>query len=321
MYNKIMSTFFNGKWTEFSSVFIPKSYIKIFYNRSFTMNYHMHANIEIAYLVSGKMDITEKDGGIFSLVPNQFALIRKNKFHRLVAKSDDIELLVLELATPNENLPVDDYIVGNPEFSCYPSLKHIMSSENSVMIFSDTNNVRQTLTYLLNILDARKKGMENEFFEMDYEISIKQLFISLCKCRTKHLKISTNSYINHGMEYIGSHYAEDIEVEDIARFIGITPSYTQKLFRNATGMTVMKIVNYYRLKQTEYLLATTRLPISEIANLTGFRTENNLYKHFRAEHGCSPSDYKKLGIEKTSFYNFDPFDLAKTFPNIDKIKN
>lgn len=277
----------------------------------------MHANIEIAYVVSGKMDMQEKDGGIYSLSPKQFALVRKNKYHRLIAKSDDIELLVLELATPNENIFVDDYIATSPDFAAYPSLRKIMSSDKSITVFSDTNNVRETLTYLLNILDARAKGTQYEFFEMDYEISIKQLFISLCKCRTNHLKISTNSYINHALEYIGTHYAENITVENIADFIGVTPSYAQKLFRTATGMTIMQIVNFYRLKQSEYLLSTTRLPLCEIANATGFNTENNLYKHFRSVHSCSPSDYKKLGIEKNSFYNFDPFDLAKDLPNID----
>lgn len=315
-----MSITFSGKQMNFSSVFIPKSYIKTFYTRAFSMEYHMHVNIEIAYLVSGKMEVSEMDGETHPFGAKQFALIRKNKYHRLIAKSDDIELLVLEITTPDKKQPVDDYIVSSPEFSCYPSLRHIMSSEHAVSIFSDTNNVGATLSYLLNILNEHRENSENEFYEMEYEILIKQLFVSLCQCRTNHLKISKNSYINHAIDFIGTHYAENISAEDIAQFVGITPSYAQKLFRAATGMTIMKTVNFYRLKQSEYLIATTKLPIGEIAKATGFQTENNLYKNFRAAHGCSPSDYKKQSIDKISFYNIDPFDLAKSLPNIEGVK-
>ena len=313
-YNNGMSILFNGNPTEFSHVFIPKAFIKTFYDRGFYMDYHMHTNIEIAYLESGRMEVSELDGPTLACGPKQFMLIRKNKYHRLIAKSDDIKLLVLELATPDKNLPVDDYIAGASEFSCYPSLRQLMSSEHPISVFSDTNDMGGILSQLLDLLNAHKENAEDEFFELEYEIFIKRLLVSMCLCRTNHLKISKNSYINHALKFIADHYAEKITAGDVAQFIGVTPSYAQKLLRAATGMTVMKIVNFYRLKQSEFLITTTRLPLCEIAKAAGFESESNLYKNFQSAHGCSPSEYKNKNTADNLFYNFDRLETAKSIP-------
>lgn len=309
-----MNIVFNGKTMDFSQVFVPKTFIKIFYDRNFHMDFHTHTNIEIAYIESGKMEISEMNGPTFSCGTKQFMLIKKNQYHRLIPKSDDIKLLVLEIATPDKNLPVDDYIATSPEFSHFSSLRQMMSSKHAISIFSDTNNVGEILSQLLDLLKAREENVENEFFELEYEIFIKRLLISICRCRTNHLKISTNSHINHAMEFIADHYSENIKSSDVAQFIGVTPSYAQKILRAATGMTIMKIVNFYRMKQSEFLIATTRLPFHEIAKVTGFKSEANLYKNFYSVHGCSPSEYKNKNMATNSFYSFDKFEIAKSLP-------
>lgn len=290
----------------FSSVFIPKTFIKTYYDRTFGMDLHAHPNLELMYLVSGHMSVEQADGTATHFEAHQFVLILHDCFHRLVPHSDDIELLVLEITAPPDGPTLDAYIASAPEFAAYPTLQNIMRSNAPVLLFSDTDNVYETLSHLLNILNEHEHGTHNEFFELDYEVSVKQLLISVCRCRTVYLDISDNRHINRAMEYIRMRYAEPLTVEDVAAYIGVTPSYTQKLFRAATGMTVMKTVNYYRMKQSEYLLTATDLSLVAIARKTGFNTQNNFYKHFRAEHKCSPTEYRER-MTHNSFYNFDQY--------------
>lgn len=297
----------------FSSVFIPKTFIKTYYDRTFAMDFHSHSNLELMYLVSGSMSVEQPDGTRTDFESHQFVLIVHECFHRLIPLSDNIELLVLELSAPPDGPTLDAYIAGAPEFAAYPTLVGIMRSSAPVLFFSDTNNVYETLSHLLNILHEKNNGAPYEFFELDYEVTVKQLLLSMCRCRTAYLDISDNRHINRAMEFIRMRYAEPITTDDVAAFIGVTPSYAQKLFRAATGMTVMKTVNYYRMKQSEYLLAATDLSLVTIARKTGFNTQNNFYKHFRAEHDCSPSEYRDR-IAHNSFYNFDKRNLARAMP-------
>lgn len=307
-----MSIVFNGKTMDFSQVFIPKTFIKTCYDLNFHMDFHAHTNVEIAYIESGKIEISEMNGPTFSCGAKQFILIKKNQYHKLIPKSDDIRLLVLEISSPDKNLPIDEYIATSPEFSPFHSLRKIMSSKYAVSIFSDTSDVGTVLLRLLELLNAREENIENEFFELEYEIFIKRLLISICQCRNKHLKIFASIHINHAIEFISDNYSQDIKSSDVAQFIGVTPSYAQKILRAATGMTIMKIVNFYRMKQSEFLIATTRLSFHEIAQVVGFKNEANLYKNFYSVHGCSPSDYKNKKIKAESFYHFDKFEIAKS---------
>lgn len=274
------------------------------------MEFHAHPNLELMYLVSGRMSVEQPDGTRTDFESHQFVLIVHECFHRLIPLSDDIELLVLELSAPPDGPTLDAYIAAAPEFAAYPTLVNIMRSPAPVLFFSDTNNVYETLSHLLNILHERNSGTNYEFFELDYEVTVKQLLLSMCRCRTVYLDISDNRHINRAMEFIRMRYAEPITADDVAECIGVTPSYAQKLFRAATGMTVMKTVNYYRMKQSEYLLAASNLPLNTIARKTGFNTQNNFYKHFRAEHDCSPSEYRDR-IAHNSFYNFDKLNIAR----------
>lgn len=118
----------------FSKRYIPKTFIKISYDRTFSMKYHTHQNMEFAYLVSGKMKVALKDAAVYNLFPGQFALIHKNRYHKLVADSDDIELIVFELAPHDEKINIDNYIINDP-FLPLPPLSKIFFYPTSRSLF------------------------------------------------------------------------------------------------------------------------------------------------------------------------------------------
>lgn len=143
---------------DFSQVFVPKTFIKIFYDRNFHMDFHTHTNIEIAYIESGKMEISEMNGPTFSCGTKQFMLIKKNQYHRLIPKSDDIKLLVLEIATPDKNLPVDDYIATSPRiFSFFFSTADDVFKARYFYLFRHQQCRRNSVTAPRSPQSARRK--------------------------------------------------------------------------------------------------------------------------------------------------------------------
>lgn len=89
-------------------------------------------------------------------------------------------------------------------------------------------------------------------------------------------------------QYIREHFRENINREEMAAFVFITPNYLSKLFRSETGMTLREYVNQCRIREAKRLLANTELTISEIALETGFENMSYFSTVFKKACGVGP---------------------------------
>ena len=74
--------------------------------------------------------------------------------------------------------------------------------------------------------------------------------------------------------------------------------YFCKQFRNATGMTFHRYLNYYRISEACRLLSNSKLPLSEVAEQSGFASQKNLSRLFRDIIGITPTQYQRLPPEE-----------------------
>lgn len=93
--------------------------------------------------------------------------------------------------------------------------------------------------------------------------------------------------------FIASHYTEPIGVEDIARHVGLAPTYAMTLFRKCFGTTLHRQLTRHRPVHAQRMLATTEVPITEIAMSAGFRSLSRFNEAFHHHFGCAPRDYRK----------------------------
>lgn len=102
------------------------------------------------------------------------------------------------------------------------------------------------------------------------------------------------SYVQKAMEYIEANYSYPITVEDVAGYVGISRSHLFREFKEEADTSPKEYLSEYRLKQACYLLASSDLSMTAIANSTGF--DNSLYfsKVFKKKMNVTPSAYAKL---------------------------
>ncbi|MFZ5351293.1 MAG: AraC family transcriptional regulator [Bacillota bacterium] len=98
--------------------------------------------------------------------------------------------------------------------------------------------------------------------------------------------------LNNIVEYIRNNYTRDIELEDIAKEVGFTPTYFCRFFKRAMGKTFFEYLNYYRCSKAEILINTTSMTITEIAMETGFSSLSYFDKVYKKHKGCRPSEEK-----------------------------
>lgn len=94
-------------------------------------------------------------------------------------------------------------------------------------------------------------------------------------------------------EFLEQNLLEHITIDAVAHAAHMSTRTLTRRFRSAAGMTVTRWVALRRVKEARGLLETTAMPVSKIAQRSGFGSEESMRLHFAAEVGCTPSEYRK----------------------------
>lgn len=96
------------------------------------------------------------------------------------------------------------------------------------------------------------------------------------------------------VQYIRAHLDQPLSLEQLASIVHLHPNYFISFFRRYFGTTPAKYVFSTRMEHAKLLLKTSALPVSEIAEQTGFLGAEHFSRRFKEYTGYSPSDFRKL---------------------------
>lgn len=160
------------------------------------------------------------------------------------------------------------------------------------------NNCRKYLsTHGKNLYEAT--GLSHSITHQIYECQLAEDYIRLMERIIRHTAEEIhqaadrrNSLIRDCENYISDHYDNCTSVADIARAIGTNSSYLSRIFKEATGRTIIQTLNRRKIEKAKEFLTGGDMKIYEVADALGF--ENTTYfSHFFKKHtGVSPKDYK-----------------------------
>jgi len=116
---------------------------------------------------------------------------------------------------------------------------------------------------------------------------------------SKDIKINKQtSNVDEILEYLHTHYMEDISLEMLCRQTHTNRTTLNKNFKERTGQTVIAYLLDYRLRIARELLAHTGLTIDEIARAAGFIYDTYLIRQFAAKSGQTPTEYRQEARRK-----------------------
>lgn len=92
------------------------------------------------------------------------------------------------------------------------------------------------------------------------------------------------------LDLMESHIADPLSLAQLGALVGLSPRQLQRHFSETVGRPVMKAYLSLRLETAQRLLTDTRLPISQIAHLTGFSSAAHFSDTYRRTMGESPRD-------------------------------
>ncbi|MBE9128373.1 MULTISPECIES: AraC family transcriptional regulator [unclassified Coleofasciculus] len=93
------------------------------------------------------------------------------------------------------------------------------------------------------------------------------------------------------MDYINAHLAEDICLDEVAGYLGLSRYYFCRLFKQSTGLSPYQYVIQCRVERAKQLLRKGGLSLGEIAVDCGFSHQSHLHRHFKRLTGVTPTRF------------------------------
>ena len=161
----------------------------------------------------------------------------------------------------------------------------------------DFSEIREVLLYL------EKMKWEQVNRSIGWELNMKSLLTSFLVLYSRlysnhHESLDKNNkaqilHVHKALKYIEENYRLDFSLKEMGASINLTPDYISRQLKSAVGLSTIEYLKNFRIAKAIEQLKTTELPISEIAQNTGFGDLSNFSRQFKQVVGVSPSAFRK----------------------------
>jgi AraC family transcriptional regulator len=94
-------------------------------------------------------------------------------------------------------------------------------------------------------------------------------------------------------DWMAEHFAEEINLDQLAARAGLSKFHFHRLFKSATGMSPSRYHLDLRMNAARRLLRETKESIVAVALEVGYTNPSHFAQLFRRETGLAPSDYRR----------------------------
>jgi AraC-like DNA-binding protein len=178
-----------------------------------------------------------------------------------------------------------------------------LSTQMARFLFVAVLNTAFSIIYEMQI-ELRYNPMEavmtaNKADDMYH--TIQMIFTDICRLvKEKEKTIKDNEKRNIIVFIQENLYNMNLSLTLIADEFHMTPSGVYRIIKEQTGEGFVDLVNKYRLCQAKHLLESTNLLVAEIAQKSGYQSDNSFIRAFKKYTGITPGQYREMSIKSTN---------------------
>ena len=261
---------------------------------------HCHDCLEINYVErgTGRYLIENRE---FPMRPGDIFIINNLEYH-MAATNGDLSLVVM-VFEPSILYSVQNECRYMEPF--YQYFGHVSSC------ISADNPAHQELVRTIQTIDrewaARKKG---------YQMVIHSSLMYLAAMLYRYHNAANSSIegipsaegipsmdgiqfhkpyqrIRPAIEYINSHFKEEITLEQVAKAACLSKSYITSAFKKVMNRTIFEYVDYVRISYACILLTSGGMSVTEAAMECGYSSSSYFTRVFKKVMGVAPKEYSE----------------------------
>ena len=244
----------------FAFVVVDKGWMKIHY-RGKELTFHPNDLCVYSPGLHVTVIATSDDFNGYCLMADEHVTIEAPSVHDLLHLA---YMPIVQLHEPKQTLAADaaqHLIVKMREIISYLHSDHIYKGEVLRMLYS---------IFLLDLQNAQNSAIVHRQTPQRVE----EIFIGFIRL-------------------LPTHFAEHHDIPFYADQLHISPVYLSRVVRQVSGRTVIDYINQMLLMEATFLLQTSKLSITQIADHLHFADTPSFSKFFLRMKGVSPREYRK----------------------------
>ena len=249
---------------------------------------HWHRYIEFITVLEGRID-AYVNGKIYPLKKNDILIINPDMIHEYIYKTSHTHHICFLFGAEILDQSLAD-------IRDKTNLTTIFAKKTLFMADIDGEHHRRLLENILSIADEfnkQKDGYRMAIRKHLYDIAL--LFLRdlppvEAPLQKTAIEILHFEILERILTFIHNNYGNpDITLEQGAEVALLSRTYFSRFFRERTGLTFHAYLNRVRINQALELLSETDLPVTDIAQNTGFSSLTTFNRLFKNATGISPS--------------------------------
>lgn len=98
--------------------------------------------------------------------------------------------------------------------------------------------------------------------------------------------------ISKAKHYIDNHYHNDIGIDEVSDYVGLSASHFCTLFKQVSDSTFLEYVTQCRIEKAKYILKNTEVKVYQLAPLVGYQDSKYFTQVFKKLTAMTPSEYR-----------------------------
>lgn len=259
--------------------------------------WHWHPEIELTLILQGEI-LYQVNDKVYHLQEGQGLFCNTNALHTgHMVQGEDCRYLSVtfhpRMISGFENSLVQRELVD-------PILRN--QAFGSAPFWGDAKWERDILEAMKRIELAGQREADTYPLWMQEQLLYiwRRLFESGCAVRGKDSAVTQGrdvERIRQALDYLHSHYAEHITLEEVAKQMNLCRSESCRFFKKYMKQSVFDYLLNYRIEKSMALLAVPELSVTEVATRAGFSSPAYFAKVFREQMQCTPMQYRRgMGV-------------------------
>ncbi len=119
-----------------------------------------------------------------------------------------------------------------------------------------------------------------------------KLRIEALEALEQNMKNTFPQKIDAALSYMDTHYQDDISLETVADYVGVTPNYLSYLFTHTVGQSFTDTINKIRIEHAKILLSDHSKTVYMVGEQVGFTNTTYFIRVFKKHTGMTPNEYR-----------------------------
>ncbi len=282
----------------------------------FKMSPHYHARIEIMYVLKGTCRIhilqfsrdnrykTMKVTGrhVENLGPGEYILLDAGILHALEVP------LNCYMANAEFSIRQEECTPVTIESLCKSSIDFNNLVEKGRPIMRGVDISGNMYTALSQVVECFASSQQRVSARALIDTALAHLLVRFAQENQEVISnVHLLLHVKKALMLLHDRIQENVRINDIAKEIGINPSYLQRIFKQTNGQTMIEYLNTIRVERAKFMLSCTEDPIVDIAASVGYNSRQHFSHVFTMIAGVSPQEYRRSSVkhQKRQLYMFD----------------